>query len=427
MVDFQGYNTSNKFLDYQRADQEFQLKRQLAAQQIQSGGIDAMTKANMYKTQLLSGAAAGGQPAYDQARATLQSQGIDTSEFAPDVETATTQLQQARLAQSPLGSLLGLGMKAEGNLNQAAGLTGNIGTAASIDPLSASIAARVAGMQGGQPAAPPQATAPSKMLTQPEQNNVVQAMTGFDNLANQNAQPAPAPSAAPAPPVPMSFNPPTQNPGETIAAYNQRVQQGFDAFKSNPDYIQQVKKSEKAGEIAATNEESAKQATEMTGRLAQNLDALEKLVPDLPSSDLIDPATKAYIGKRNPLSDKKASTAYSQFQEINQQQMINGLSELVKSGQIRGNQFIEKIISRGYMINPDDPKEAQLADIKNLKAELGNIKTSALNIAGDNKPYQPIPVKTSAPQPGTTMQGTDGIYFFNGGDPTDQNNWKKVR
>lgn len=415
-IDASVFDKIRNYSDYAQAEQDFQMRKLAAAQQLQSGGIDAASKANIYKTQLLSGAAAGGQEAYDKARTTLQTQGIDTSEFAPDVGTAGQQLQAARLAQSPLGALLNAGLKAESNTTSATAAMGNKNEAASLTPLSAALLGNgIPGLtispQGVNPRSitPAQARAlpASGIMPNGQPDNVVipagasapPAPATLDTLVN--SAPAPAPAMAPSP----KFTPPAKDPSETLAAYNARVQQAFEAYKSDPAYVMQQKKAEKSGEIAATNAEGALQAGQMTQRLNQNLDALEKLIPDLPTSDYADPSYKAWFDKRNPLSSKTTSTAFSQFQEINQQQMINGLSELVKSGQIRGNQFIEKIISRGYMINPDDPKSAQLADIKNLKAELANINSSAQNIAGGNASYQPIPVQTSS----TPVSKTDAI------------------
>lgn len=114
-LDTSVFDKIKTFGDYQKADQEFQLKKQLVGQQLQSGGIDAASKANIYATQLLSGAAAGGQSSYDQARQNLTNQGIDVSNYAPDVQTASQQLQSARLAQSPLGPLLNAGLKVDSN------------------------------------------------------------------------------------------------------------------------------------------------------------------------------------------------------------------------------------------------------------------------------------------------------------------------
>lgn len=408
-LDTSVFDKIRTFPDYNKAEQDFQLRRQLAAQQLQSGGIDAASKANIYATQVLSAATAtGDQGAYDTAKQHLAQNGIDVSTWAPDVASGAQQAQAARLAQSPLGSLLNAGLKAESNTIAGTQAMGNSGAGLAIAPLSSALlggnALGLVPSGGAKPSAPSVGTistnpAPSqkRIMPQPDQNAAIKELYPDDApaqpviLSNDTQQPT-IQTASPN----TRFSPPKQDTGETNQAYNQRVQTAFEAYKADPDYIAKTEKIKKKAELAATNEENAVHSQEMTQRLNQNLDALEKLVPDLPSSDLIDPATKAYIGKRNPLSDKKAATAYSQFQEINQQQMINGLSELVKSGQIRGNQFIEKIISRGYMINPDDPKEAQIADIKNLKAELANINTSAQNIAGAKEPYQAIPVNTSA-------------------------------
>jgi hypothetical protein len=403
------------FQDYQKADQEFQLKKALAAQTIGTGELENQAKKLSLVGQIVGNNSID-QSSYDRSRQVAADQGLDVSalpdEFNPDV------VNRLRFAGATPTAQLTAMIASQGHALRAGIATGD------VDAYG----------YGNAPTTAPTAQAPAKPtqpMTTDNAKKVIDVFGGDDAPAKPVVLSSDNPPAAPAANAGFTFR--AQKPGETIDAYKNAQQQGFEAYKSTPAVITTQKKAEKQGELDATNAENARHSTEMTQRLNQNLDALEKLVPDMPDSSYLPPDWKATFDKRNPLSDHKSANAYSQFQEINQQQMINGLSELVKSGQIRGNQFIEKIISRGYMINPDDPKEAQLADIKNLKAELANINTSAQNIAGNSQPYQPIPVTTAmpstpdAPKIGTTMQGTDGTYLFNGGNPADPKSWKKVK
>ena len=205
----------------------------------------------------------------------------------------------------------------------------------------------------------------------------------------------------------------------------------------SPQGVANIEQARTGAKNQAENIQGANVATQTLGNLEQNLDALTKLNDDLPGPSVLPVSWKAEANKRNPWTDKAPSNAYEQFQEVNQQQVLNGLSELVKSGAIKGNQFVEKILSRGYAINPDATPEARLAEINNLRAELKNITARQQNVAGANNQYQPIPVKTGANQqqqpnqqpstfkPNSIVKSKNGVAFvFMGGDPTDQKNYK---
>ena len=93
---------------------------QLAEQKLQQ-----QSQQNVLATQVLSAASStGNQGLYDSAKMHLSSGGIDTSMWPQDVGSGQTFAQSARLAQSPLGSLLNAGAKMDANniaANTAAG------------------------------------------------------------------------------------------------------------------------------------------------------------------------------------------------------------------------------------------------------------------------------------------------------------------
>lgn len=188
-----------------------QVKNTLENQKIQAGDLSNANAQNLYATQVLTGAVASGQQSiYDNARQHLADMGVDVSNLAPDIQTGTAQVTAARQAQynaNPLNTLLGLGMKGESNIAQAAGVTGNTNTAAQLDPTSAAVAAAANARLTGQPIAP----------GTPAPRTVVAPPIG-------SASPTPAPSAAPQAlptPQPVGDLPPIAggtNPGMDMRA-----------------------------------------------------------------------------------------------------------------------------------------------------------------------------------------------------------------
>lgn len=276
-IDPNVFDKIKNYSDYAQADQDFQMRKALAAQQLQSGGIDAASKANIYKTQLLSGAAAGGQGAYDQARATLQQQGIDTSEYAPDVNTATQQLQASRLAQSPLGTLFNAAQKDQSNQIALGGLTGQITPGARAPMIPGLSVSPATGSIGITPVAAP--APPSNIMPNGQPQNVVlpavanpvpnppasivpPAEVNLDTVLNQVPKPTVSAQAAS-----FSFRP--QGPNESLPAYKDAQQQAFEEYKADPNYQASIAgaktKAEKTAEQDVANLETAKSSQDIIG------------------------------------------------------------------------------------------------------------------------------------------------------------------
>ncbi len=437
MVDFKGYNDSNKFVDYQQANQAFQLQKALQAQQLQGGAIDAASKANIYKTQLLSGAVAGGQGAYDQAKQTLQQQGIDTSEFAPDAQTAAQQLQQARLAQSPLGTLFNAAQKDQTNQLALAGLTGQI-TPGAIAPRIPQISAPGVPLPGGAAD-----NAPVQYGNAPIQDatTAITAPASPQPVAPQATPVAQAPIAAQPqttavlPSVPK-FSPPAQKPGETLAAYNARTQQAFEAYKSDPAYLSSQAAATETGKAQADAAKAAVGANANYDQVVQTVNGIKALnnsPAGLPQDRYGIPASWRAAANQN-FGDQKLADNNNTFNKLNEAQTIGAIKELASTGQIRMTRTLENILNRGYLIEPGSSPTSKNQQADAILAELNNNRIATQNVntglsGGQAAPYQQIPTAAtpSTPQPGTTMDGIDGTYLFNGGDPADKNNWKKVK
>lgn len=377
--------------DYNKANTDFLLKKQQAQQALQTGNIAQANQANVYATQLISGATAtGDQNQYNSVLNTLKSNGIDTSAWAPDVATAQKQAQAARLAQSPLGSLLNAGLKVDSNNIAMGGLTGQV-------PQLNGVAGLVGGVLPG---------APSPQTAQPAPQASVSMGTP------PAPQAAPQPEAQPALPasLPQSnskFIPPQRDPNQTLAAYQQQYQQALEAYKTDPSVLTNQAAAADQGKVNVANQEAANKADELTKRLTQNLNGMLQLNDTVPQSGFIPASTKAYMSRAmqaNGLGDGEAAKSYAQWDQINNQQVLSEIQQFVASGgaNTRVNQTLEKIAKAASSISPDEAPATRAAEIKNALAELQNKNISGQNLVNDNKGqptsnYGALPVTT--PQP----------------------------
>lgn len=398
------FDKIKNFTDYQKADQDFQLRKQLAAQQLQTGGIDAASKANIYKTQLLSGAAAGGQAAYDQARQTLQQQGIDTSEYAPDVNTATNQLNTARLAQSPLGSLLNAGAKLTQNDLQAVQTYGSMDNAVKAGYKPEGLALPNMGSYSApSPNPPPSVATPLQPTPQiapkvaPSGNNTQLQATGGNALPNGQSDtaatiyPTPAPAPTPSPAPLPKFNPPTQNPGESIAAYNSRAQREFEIWKANPDVLA----SQKKAEATATKE------GDNTGDTLKSLNIMQTNLPTVLNrfQTMRDNSAAASYGTGTnedntgftqnfannfdgsmgvPGITGATAKANAALKQASSQAVLPELGPMLSQAGVKGNKFLESLANDAVGLNLSAPPAAKQALIDGLEQNyIRNLKATA--------------------------------------------------
>lgn len=109
---------------------DLQVQNALENQKITAGNTANESAANILATQVLSAASStGNQDLYDSAKQHLAAAGHDISSWAPDVTTGAQQAQAARLAQSPLGSLLNAQTKMTANDTQAVATYGSMDSA----------------------------------------------------------------------------------------------------------------------------------------------------------------------------------------------------------------------------------------------------------------------------------------------------------
>lgn len=456
-LDTSAFNNIKTFQDYNQAQQDFNLRKALATQQIQTGGIDAASKANVYATQLLSGAAAGGQDSYDQAKQNLQAQGIDTSNYASDVQTATKQLQAARLAQSPLGTLFNAAQKDQSNQIALGGLTGKI-TPGAVSPTIPGLSLSPQADGSVQPSLVPQSSAPvasgvSPSSVFPTTNPVapvnVPALIAGTNLTATGAapgteQPAPAvPSSVPAPisapqTTPFSFR--AQLPNETLPAYKDAQQQAFEQYKADPNYQAVVEQGKaKAGALGKAQGDAQKDAVSADAnynQVVQTIGNIKDLVNSpagLPQDKNFVPAgTQAYLsqniggtalGNMLGVAPQAQADNVNAFNKLNESQTIGAIKELASTGQIKMTRTLENILNRGFLVDPSASPASKIQQANVILGELQNSKIATQNVnaglnGGQPQPYvsplgtqatQPAAAATaSAPPAGATLYGTSG-------------------
>lgn len=446
-VDGSIFNNIHSFQDYNMANQKF-LAEQQAAQ------LDSATKANVLKAQLVGGAAGSGDPvALAAVKQHLGTLGIDASDVPDDIPSAIGWANASINAQKPyaLGNAIAkavgvnaAGISALGSAADAAagGLSIPVPTGAVTPP-----------MQSGSQVPPAQSVASPRVITPPVTNGMTPAYKAgatdaiFVNptppgtpIAGDNTAPlTPLPSGAPqsSPSVSAAPPQPVKDPQETPANFNARLA----AWQALPS----VKKSDAAAESSgkAIGDQPVKVASseETYSRVAKNIDGMLSINDKIPDAGLITPSMKGAIDQRTPssMSDHATSDAVNSFTKVNKAQVLNGLQELLQSSTgIRSSRQLIGLIDQvnGIDINASTASRAQ--QLQAVKAELQNWKTSEENLSsklngGVQQPYQDIPMQTPAmagtPKytPGMTQTSATGTYLFNGGDPTQKSNWKKVQ
>lgn len=444
-IDPSVFNNIKSFADYQKADQDFQARKAAAAQTLQSGAIDQASKANVYATQVLSAASAtGDQNAYDQAKQTLQGQGIDTSTWAPDVQSGAQQAQAARLAQSPLGTLFNAQQKVIGNniagtaamgSTDAAGAAGFIQPVPSITPSGGVIITPQITNQAPQPApapappAPAPAPAPAASNAPAPMGNQVKIGTAAGDQAVSDMYDAP-PAPQPAPAL-AKFSAPKQKDGETIQAYKQRVDTALEAYRADPAYIAANAAASETGKAQADAAKAAVGAGANYDQVVQTINGIKALnnsptglpqdrgfLPASTQASLAQNLGGTAIGNALGVPPQAVADNENAFTKLNEAQTIGAIKELASTGQIRMTRTLENILNRGYLIEPGSSPTSKNQQSDLILAELNNSKIAAQNVntglnGGQATPYQPMPATggtpaASAPPSGGTLYGTSG-------------------
>lgn len=430
-----------------------QVEMQLENQKINAGNLANASAGNIYATQVLSAATAtGNQQTYDGAKAHLAAMGLDMSPWAADIKTGTDQANAARLAQSPLGSLLNAASRMDSNSNSATIAGGTVPADPNAHAHSLIRGALV--QQYGEPAGKlydkHTVAAPT---AQPSASGPGMTLPGAP------PQPTPIGGAAPADggsalpdgsniqgrdPGYMSNMPPSrsdpkyQDRSMTATQRNELYQADLNAWKELPSTKRTQKKEEKIGDTSAGNVEAANKAQELTDRLTKNLTAMLQLNDSAPQSGFVPASAKAYLSRglqANGLGTGEAANAYSQWDQIDNQQVLSEIQQFIAAGgaNARVNQTLERIAKAASHISVEGSPVTRKSLIMNALAELQNKNIGAKNLVNADEgkapqEYTNIPVTTPGFTPGQIFKGTSrGDVVFMGGDATDPKNYKKAR
>jgi hypothetical protein len=436
-IDPNVFDKIRNYSDYARAEQDFQMRKVATAQQLETGDIDQNAKKLSLLGQIVGNNSID-QSTYDKARSYAQSQGLDTSalpdQFNPEVvnrlrfagATPTAQLTALIATQGhqlKAGIATGdVGAYGYGGNNQIASAQPVVADPHAITPAQARTLPASGMMPTGQPDnyTPPALVSTSAPITpQIAQGDVPpSAPQNIDTLLNGISAQNSAPQFA--------FR--EKRPGETAQAYDSARKSAQDAYEKNPDVLKTQEKAKAAGKQNAKNEESSIAADEAFKQISTNLDSLESLTDKVPQERYFIPSSVQASVNQN-LGDQTTANNYNAFKTINEAQGLNAIKELANTGQIRMNQRLEAMVARGYLVDPNASPEGKRMQIKAVRAELANARIAAQNVnartsGGQVSDYES---PTGSPKPGSTQQGTDGTYMFNGGDPAKPENWKKVK
>lgn len=387
-IDPNVFQNLHTFADYQRADQDFQLKKQLAMQSLQSGGIDAQSKANIYKTQVLSSSVAGGQQSYDMARSSLQEHGIDTSDMASDVATASKQLEAARLAQSPLGTLFTAQQKIIGNNIAGTAAMGNTNNPF-MQPVPTISPTGAISLNPVMPSIPQ--TRPTPKGTPVEHAQIMGELypdAAPETNVMPNAIPQPIQSSQPA-----KFSPPAQEAGETNQAYNQRVQTAFEAYKADPALLASNKKTEAA---AGKEGEHLGEAAKTYDIMQSNLPFVLKRFQEMRDASInassgfgVDSEGDGWAQKlqNSSLGNPKVADANGLLKQRSAQGILPELGPQLAQAGIRGNKFLETLATSASGLDLSAPAQTKTKLIDGLEnTYVSNLKSTAAQLRANGQP-----------------------------------------
>lgn len=431
------YDKYKSFGDIQMAQANNNLVQQTAQ-------IDLDTKKNIYSTQIMSAAAASGDPAtIAAAKNHLANFNIDPSQWSDD--PAKLQLQAAAARQSLLNpyQTATLGQAVIGNDLKATEVGGP--AKAYIQPVPGNLSAQPAAQVANTPASavqtpstiePPQNVAdnPDNTVNMPQKAPPIDGAASAVNISSAPTTGVPIQMAAnfgqqPAAQVANSPIIPSQRSDETNAQYNSRISATQKAQEMDPAYIQQKATAETTGKGIGDATVKAGTATALSDRIMQGLDAMDQINESgkLPySGNIIGPETQAAISNRfgkNSIANavginQDAADSSQAFTKINKQQVVVGLQDMLAAAPAgsRLNRQLLGLIDQANGIDTNASQESIRNQIGILRNEMQNVGISENNTVqnlkgGTQQPYNAIPISTPAPQ-GT--QAPEGIVITNG-------------
>ena len=413
-LDYNILNGGKSLLDQAQLQQDFNLRKQAALQQLASGSVDAASKANALKYQLIAAGAANGSDGVAAAKNKLGQLGIDASEYSDDPTQAAAQALAAQKASSPYGTLFNADQKVIGN---------NIAATAAFGTTQNPFAQPLPVIPGqvAQPVTPPApAVQPALARPTPSQApvepNSVAVPSQYIDMPNVPPTPPALPAtqlngqASLAIPQVGGFQFRAQTPDETAAKYNQERNAALDEYKlNNAAQIEQDKaKASEMGKNQAGAVKNALDSDQNYQKVSQTLDAIKQMAPDLPQKEnLIGPDTRAAFNQN--FGDGKMAANYSKFQTINEAQTLGAIQTLADTGQIRMTRTLENIINRGFLVDPNLNPQGKIDQANAIQAELRNAAVAPANVNASLNGGQQAQYSSPLTPPSPTIQGTPSL------------------
>lgn len=350
-----------------------QVKDTLENQKIDAGNTANAQAKTVYAAQVLTGALASGDPTiYNQAKSHLGDMGFDTSGLAADIPTATAQvnaLRQAQYSANPLNALLGLGIKAEGNLPNA--------------PLSSAVSSALSGGGGGaslpgairpivQAPAPGAGAAPAPEAAAAPQT---EAQAAFANQYKTTAG-APPPLTTP-PPSAYSTAP---LPGESKTMYEARI-------SHDPSLIASDKSAEALG--TKTGDEKGDLQKALNVAVSNMPAVVQRMGTVIANADNSSYGTG--VNKDNDgLAQEYANTAAGQYFEPGRamsnelmtkaiaQGVLPEIGTALSNNNMKGNKYLETLSNNALGIDVSAPNDVKKSlALQNLVSYTSQVRSLA--------------------------------------------------
>lgn len=397
-LDVNVFDKIRSFADYQRAEDEFQLRKQAAEAQILTAQA-ALRKAGEVDADKL------GETAFLKA-----AQGM---ELTPQ-ETAALKYIDAKQPTNVFNPVTGV-METKPSLLDRAGLQGGV--------------------------TPPRATptAPPPTVPQPPKP----AQFRYSDFSPENPPPASINEPAPSQPVQLTGDngqPIQDSPTPTEVTANAAMEKELAAARGNPKLQQSIREkyagSKTPDKIFSGENTLRDEFNTITKDFRSVQDAWNKIqtVSDTPAGDLSliystaklnDPGS--VVREADFILQAKAGNFGDRIQN-----MVNGV---LTGNRLTPTQKQNLIAEAGLQYKAQkQSNDKVIANYKGIAERNGfNVKNVIPDYSQPDVAYKP-PQTTQAPQApktaprkGEIRSGVDGNYLFNGGDPADRNNWKKVK
>lgn len=419
-VDPSVFNNVKTYQDYKNQQDAVDLQRAQVGAALGTANIDNLTKQNVLKGQYLSAAAGtGNQETWDATKNKLGALGIDTSDIPSDVTNGAKYADALKIAQSSYGALINGGTKLAGVTGVIPGALANlVGGAAPATQQSANTQPIQA--PAGATAAPaPVSVNPVNASDLGSDPTIVRAVSQVPNAVR------PAVSV----PTQTQITMPTKSPTETI-----------DAYKLRPDVIAAQEQAKQQGQIDAKRGAQALETSDMSGlfnkvaktastfnggALGSVTDAVTNAANVSTNSNINRAGFKADVSNlamamfRNMSATGRVTRAEGNYilHALPNENDSNGV--MIETANNHNQFYNDWMVKRGY--DPSSGQKLQPGEQPNLVPQVDNPFKDAVNS------NQTAPSSASDYKAGMMKTSPTGIYLFNGGDPTDQKNWKKIK